>query len=178
MKKIILFEGFDNTGKSTLAKALSEKLNISYFKTDRQKDFDSKSEYNQELDLKYSCRTLLELIENNIINEIILDRNYVSEYVYGSIFRKELYKKYNIEKYIWLYDRRFKLQNLKIIFCYKNIFKKFNDNLVELKQETVVQQKYLEFSKKTVNELFLLNTEDEKIDVQLNKIIHFLNYEK
>lgn len=170
---IILFEGFDGTGKSSIAKELSIKLNIPYFKKPND-DESLTSNYNPEMSLIYETRKFIEFLDAKVIKDVIIDRDYISEFAYGKILRDKIYKDNNIERFIWLYDSLLFKQDFFIIYCFKN-----NDTFID-KYNTVMQNKeeiinrYSLFMKNTHNRVLLLNTTDKDLKKQLEIIETFI----
>lgn len=172
---IILFEGFENTGKTEISTELSRLLEIPRYKDTREhKCFSGKSSYSQELSLVHETYKILSYFDQGIIKNVILDRDYISEYAYGKIYRPKQYDKYDCENYIWAYDNWYFLNNLYTIFCYKNKYNGYSDPLVQLSDKDKVDKRYLEFFNKTVNKTLMLNTESEDLVDQTFKISKWL----
>jgi len=176
---VILFEGFDNTGKTEISVELAKRLDYSRYKDIREHEcFNGKNEYLQELSLVYETYKTIAYLDQGIIQNLILDRDYVSEYVYGRIFRPELYNKYECDKYVWKYDELFRLQDMHIIVCYKDKYKTFSDPVVNIDDKKKVVNGYLDFLSKTVNKTLLINTESENLDEQISEILKWLQKSK
>lgn len=81
---IVIVEGIDRVGKTTLCNKLKEELNIPIHKCNnafvKTKDMDNYNE-SDKIIITYQI-----LKETN--SSIILDRNYLSDYVYGTLERK------------------------------------------------------------------------------------------
>lgn len=76
---IILIEGADCSGKTTLAECFMCKANVTYFHNGPNDN--SPTHYVQQLS------TALELVAKG--NRVVIDRAWISEQVYGNIFRGE-----------------------------------------------------------------------------------------
>lgn len=170
---IVLFEGFDRVGKTIIAKELSKRLNIPYFKKPNDSDSLSGS-YNAEMSLIYETRKFIEFLDAGVIENIIIDRDYVSEYVYGGLFRKEIFDKYEIEKYIKRYDELLFFHRIIIVYCYKEKMNNFNDKHITQDKQIDVHNRYLYFIHKTFNRVILVNTEDEDLSNQITLINEFI----
>ena len=104
MKGIIIIEGSDASGKSTLAKKLAIKYNgIIFHQTYRFKN--KIPIYHMTI-----LRKALKLSKKQLV---ILDRLHISEYIYGKVFRKE-------KRWPWMlnsFNRFCKELNIPIILC-------------------------------------------------------------
>lgn len=79
---IIIVEGIDRVGKTTLCDKLSEELNIKIFRREffmQLNEFDNKNETDKMIQLLN--------IVNEIDGDIIFDRLYFSDYIYGLLER-------------------------------------------------------------------------------------------
>jgi thymidylate kinase len=81
--KIIMIEGTDGSGKTTVCNLLSEKLNIPILKMPRMKKYFDKN-ITEEMSELFN-RTIVQF--NNF--SFILDRGYVSSLVYSKIYNRE-----------------------------------------------------------------------------------------
>ena len=86
MQKIILVEGLDRSGKSTIAKKLSNILNIPYFKFEKHRYWEEKK---YELATYFDQPYLCELLKQTNYS-LIIDRGYPSEFAYAPLFDREL----------------------------------------------------------------------------------------
>lgn len=80
---VIIVEGIDRVGKTTLCNALSKKLNVPIYKHDISHMDYSKMDNMNETDKMSHMLTLCEMFNGNII----FDRFHWSDYVYGIIDR-------------------------------------------------------------------------------------------
>ena len=81
MSNLIIVEGVDSTGKSTLSKFLAKHLNAMYWHSSGHRDLhDSMDVYHEDI---------LGNIKKNIDNghRVVLDRHWPSQYVYGKVLR-------------------------------------------------------------------------------------------
>lgn len=77
---VIIVEGIDRIGKTTLCKELSEKLNIPIYKEDKAWERTQEGNRRSQMSLLNLCR---------VTNcNVIFDRLFTSEYIYGMIDRK------------------------------------------------------------------------------------------
>jgi len=166
---IIIFDGPDNCGKSTIAKALIKRLDAhSYFKIKQDKIH--LNTYNPET-LKTAHELQLDfftqLAKQSNMN-IVMDRFHPSEYVYGSLFRKI------DEEIFWHYDKLLAEAGVKIIIPIKPD-RYLEDELWTNEQLIKIKEKFMEFADKTACPVLLLRTEDEDLEDQLNRINKFLH---
>jgi hypothetical protein len=161
---ILIFEGADHAGKTTIAKAVSVELGIQYFKKPGEQDA-FKGTYNPEYSLIYETRKFLEYYEQNVIKDVVIDRDFPSEFVYGPIFRKSEYDRLEIEKYIWEYDKKFLKNRAIIVYCHKTTTEK--DEIIPDEKVQEIKDRYGIFLDKTVNRVIALNTTDENLDKQV-----------
>ena len=168
--KIILFEGFDNTGKTTIAKELSKLLRFQYFKNPAEKErFGIPDLIDKEAMIE--ARYLVNLLEQVFFEGlgIIFDRNIPSHFVYSKAFNR----KFNLAGIIEI-DKKLAELGAVIIFCYKTKILNYSDSLVdESKSEQVNSLYYKYFSMSKMKYLFL-NTDDEDLKRQINTILSFL----
>jgi thymidylate kinase len=79
---IIIIEGADGTGKTTLSKKLIEKLQAKYIHLTWSRELDVRM-------LEYQTEALIEAYEYvlNINKPCIIDRHWISELIYSKVFR-------------------------------------------------------------------------------------------
>ena len=104
---IIIVEGIDRVGKTTLVNRIAERFNYKIFKDTPIHDHSYK---NSDI-MSEKLNQLVLLIEGKFITDAILDRGYWTEYVYGQINR------HYINNDILDFDRRLgKLDNVIQIY--------------------------------------------------------------
>lgn len=166
---IIIFEGVDNCGKTEISHALVEKLlpDHQYFKVKQERIHVEKIDpailkVSHELQLNF----FYELARQANLN-IVMDRFYPSEYVYGSLFREV------DEEFLWDFDAKFAELGVKIIILRKKD-DALEDELWDKAQLVAIREKYEEFATKTKCEVLVLDTDDEDLDRELSDIQKFL----
>ena len=107
---IIVFEGHDRSGKSSISRALSEKLHTTRFKMERVDRF-----WDPHINLRYVVDGLLQLFEQTKM-PIIIDRWIPSDYVYGKLFNRDV-NQATLDKY----DERMVKLNTLYIHCFKDV---------------------------------------------------------
>jgi thymidylate kinase/ribosomal protein L40E len=84
---VVIFEGADLVGKSTLAKRVASMLSIPYYK--------GQGPSNVRISMKDTARLeIMQMVDllKQCNFDICCDRNYLSEYVYGKVFKREIDK--------------------------------------------------------------------------------------
>lgn len=158
---ILVFEGHDNSGKSTIAKAYAKRFGGQYYHNPSNQDAIkehvplSYQEYYLALHLPCFDRSRLHVI----------DRFVMSDYVYSEVFGTPVNKKWR--------DLSYELSQpyVRYIVCYKSgeIAK---DNLFD-KQEQV-RQKYMSFMNEPMwSNSFFIDTTDENLESQLKRIRNY-----
>jgi thymidylate kinase len=166
-QKIIIFEGHDKSGKTTIAKALSEHLDIPVFKAVRNKHW-----WDPMVNLLYFVEGVTQFLEQSK-QSIILDRWVPSDYVYSTLFNRDI----SFRK-IWEIDERLSKLDTTVIVCYKNEDAFIHDTEDELFiNESQYQQMtdlYREYAKQSRLKFYFLNTSDEDLAKQINIIIDII----
>lgn len=164
-QQIIIFEGLDMSGKTTILNALSGVLNIPAYKEIRQEKW-----YDHVIDLLYAEEARLQLIEQ-IGFSIIFDRSYPSEFVYAHSYGRQ-----TIDDKIWEFDERYAKLGAKIIICSKDS-SKFQDDktaLIDRDKYTTIASNYYVFSRMTKCKVLQLDTSSENLEWEINKILEFI----
>jgi thymidylate kinase len=171
-QKIIIFEGIDSSGKTTIAKALSQKIHIPYFRHDVDRGIYFQERIPNEM-LFFAHDRLLQLFEKTGYS-LICDRGFPSTFVYNQIFgdTKLNNDELNIIKD---FDLRNKQLDTKIIVCFKDIkLENFNDEYVNFKKIKDIIEQYNIFLSWTKCNCLILDTTDENLKLQLKKVIKFI----
>ena len=168
MSNIILFEGTDHCGKTEIATALAKRLpDYQYFKVKQERI------HIEKIDPEILKQA--HLLQLNFFYEfarqvdfnIIMDRFYVSEFVYGNLFRKI------DEEKIWEFDKLFAELGTKIIILQKKD-DRLEDELWTKEQLIAIKAKYQEFAAKTKCQVLVLDTNSEDLEYELFEISKFL----
>lgn len=104
---IIIIEGIDRVGKTTLANMISKECDYPLFKDNPKYNtiYTDKTINSEKINL------LLNLMEINALQNIILDRGHFTEFVYGIIDREY------VNNDVWGFDERLaKLDNVLLIY--------------------------------------------------------------
>jgi thymidylate kinase len=170
MTNIIIFEGVDNCGKTNISQALVERHlpDYQYFKVKQEaihiehvpKEI-LKEAHALQLNFFYELARQVDF-------NVVVDRFYPSEYVYGSLFREI------DEDLIWDFDAKFAALGTKLVILTKED-DQLEDPLWTREQLIQIKAKYVEFAKKTACHVLVLPTDSENLDEQLPIINEFLN---
>lgn len=167
---LIIFEGFEKAGKTTLAKKIKEKYNFLYFKPTKQIN----SGLNLERSIMYDWRFLLDLIHQNDFN-LIIDRSFISQYVYSMVLRlNNILKEYNsFDLYNQLfYEYCEKINNIKslVVYCTRENYQNVVDENVDININKNINEGYNDFFEKfKINNIVNCKFEDG-IEKNLKKI--------
>jgi hypothetical protein len=162
----IILEGFDNAGKTSIAKELSRCLNIPYFKNSAEKELFAGHKYNFKENLEYVGPYILGYWEQTLGGGIVLDRFTPSEFAYSRAYNRP-----TNETLIWDLDRRLSSLGFMFVFCYKTHYRSFEDNLVTLEKLQGVNDGFFEYYEKTAMNKMILDTTIENLESQISKII-------
>lgn len=145
---IIIYEGIDHSGKSTLAQLQSYTQNIPYYRSIHQKD--------KITDLEESCkhdwRFFLD-ISSQTNQNIIFDRSFISQYVYSTCFRKENIMKHfdslnDYEKVFKEYCKQLSQINHIVYHCTRKDFNNEVDDYIDLSNSQNISDVFNEFFNK------------------------------
>lgn len=169
--RIIIFEGVDKSGKSSIAKSLSPLLNIPYYKNSRERNQKRRGE--TKLMTQYAVPYLLDFLEQ-VPSDFIMDRNWPSEWCYGQVENRDI----DIEQIRQVDDWFANAFDTALIICYKTKYYEadFADEMTKFERVPALVQKYHEFIQWTsVKNVLPLDTTNADLDAQLEKISNFLD---
>jgi len=164
---IIILEGPDNSGKTTIAKELSRRSGISYYK------FPKQNEAVQQLETanitRYASTFFADFIQQVPVN-VIMDRHYPTEMVYA----KALGRPYDYEIIRYL-DNQFAKANACIVICMKKSYEGFHDDLIPDEYINSIIAEYQSFCDwSIVKNILFLDTTSENLQEQMMIIGQFL----
>ena len=166
---ILLFEGWDKAGKTTLSKKVQSELNFQYFK--------SRKEIHSGVDLeeaiKYDWRFMLDFL-SQITCDVCFDRSFISQYVYSYLLREEnIQKKYlsfaNYENIFKNYVNQFNNIQSKVIYCYRKDYENVIDDKVDITLVNKANELYKQFFR-NFNVTPILCCYEDGVDFNFNKI--------
>jgi len=174
MKKLIIFEGFEAAGKTTLCKLLQQSLNCEYFRSTKQIN----SGLNLESAIQYDWRFMLDFVSQLKYSQTyIFDRSFISQYVYSYILREE--RILSIFLTLNDYDQVFKwycsaLQDIDhlVVLCTRENYDGVTDEQVSINMADKMKAKYSEFFSDIGSDLNLLTCKfEDGISVNFNKLV-------
>ena len=167
---IIFMEGPDGTGKTNIAKALAEKYDMKVYKNEaefRLYDEDSTNKFVNLL--RYSGPAEYHMVKL-LSPDIIFDRNYISEYAYSKAFNRE-----TDLALIKAFDSLYSKLNSMIIYCYKQEYKNYKDDFIDLEKINEIDLAYRSYFN-TINTLpiYKIDTTTENLPEQVRFLSAFV----
>ena len=150
---ILIFEGHDKAGKSTIAKSFASIFGHQYFKHGRQAN-SFYQKHNREF-IFYEALLLLDFLSQVKVN-VVIDRHIPSEYVYGVVNKREI--NFDLIKKI---DTKWADLGAKLVICEKQYFKEDEFSQEELLEESKLDEvkKYFRlYSEITAMKCLVLDT--------------------
>lgn len=176
--QIIIFEGPDSSGKSTIARALSDNLGFPLIGSHGSSFFNgSSTQQNFAHQLMYGETARYEAIEK--LSELmplglIIDRSFVTEYIYSEIYGRISHPAicYELDK---KYARSF---NTLVVVCVKDSYESLaqtqHPSIVEKHSQLDLAYRFWAVDADWEMNRLLLNTTDQDLDGQLTKIFRAL----
>lgn len=143
IRNIIVFIGFDRTGKSEISQALARVFDWTYFKN-RNEGLRFDPNENSKLAFKYETQYMCNILEQFRLNGVVLDRSIPCEYAYAKALNRDF-----DEELVWYYDEKFANLGAKLIYCYKTTFDSFEDEHVKIDLKSPVEKYYEEYLTRT-----------------------------
>jgi deoxyadenosine/deoxycytidine kinase len=168
---IIAFCGPDKTGKSHIAKALSKRLNIPYFKASTEHDTFLKHEDRFVQQLRYADPRMVDMLKQCRYN-IVLDRCWACEYVYSKKRGRE-----TDEEMIWRIDQEMANLDARVIICKRRSYEGIVDDLDASINEKYLKELdalYMDFHHMTKCKTYILHVDNENLPEQINEIMVWL----
>ena len=158
---VILMEGSDLCGKSTIAKELAKRLKIPYYK--------GKGPTNIQASIKDRAIAELNQITDFLEqtnHSVVIDRNYLSEWVYGSVFHREIDEAHLKE----IDDKYSKMDAVNIIVTasdevLEKRFEKRGDRMIDMAGIIMVKEKYDRVSQSIKTPVITIENNDDVEEV-------------
>lgn len=166
MNKLIMLIGPDRCGKTSIALELSKIYNIPYYKNNLTKNYFKQNIVNESV--LYEGPFFIDFLKQVPIS-LIIDRGYPCQYAYSKALSREF-----DENLIWWMDEEFSNLNLKIIYCLKEDYKLFDDEIIKIQEIEKIKKYYFDFLFKSTCEWISLDTTNENLQEQLKKIGDFI----
>ena len=177
-QRIIIFDGPDMCGKTAIAKELSRRTGIPYFKAssehetflydcgpnEPQSGLQNGEFLNQ---LWYADPRTFDLLKQTG-QSIIFDRAYPSEYVYSTLF----HRKTDMQAIQFL-DELYESLGAQLVICVRASYAGIHDDLKpDMGPETLQKQHdlYMDFLKATRLDSVLLFTDDEDLEREIREV--------
>jgi len=161
--KIFIFEGHDQSGKSSISKELSTRLNIPIFKIERENKW-----WDPVIDLCYRTEAIVQFMEQ-VETDVILDRWVASEYMYSRLFNRPT----NMEK-IFELNRRMTELGAITVYCHKQPWAYTIDpkdgDLFDVSKYTEMKALYDNFFLNSPSNLVDIDTTDADLETQITLI--------
>lgn len=168
-QRIVAFCGPDMCGKTQIAKELSRRTSIPYFKASSEhSDFLLKPERFIQ-SLRYSDTRMLDMFQQCDYS-MILDRCWACEYVYSQAFERET----DLDMLRYVDDRFAKLGALVVVTyrsSYQGIVDDLDPNRLYDKKLQQIHDLYQKFIEWTSCEVLQLNVDDENLNREVIEIM-------
>lgn len=166
---LIILEGHDMVGKTTISHALSEKLNVPIVKVERNHKW-----VDPLVELMYGVEVHCQTAEQTGYS-FIYDRLYPSEYAYSRVLGRV-----TAHEQILKIDERYAAMDALIVVFYKDpsAFQEDDKKIIDTAHYSALTQWYKEFGKLTKCKFLMIDTTDENLEAQLEAIMTALNTPK
>lgn len=175
MQHVIIFEGPDRAGKSTIAEALAQKFETEVFMTNSKECFTdenifSKDSSNIAIFNHYVASYTQELVESSKLDKpVIIYRSFLSEMVYSELLGRQTDDAANFST-----DLIFANMNATMAYCKNNKTSGFHDD--QLKDEQIAKSIELyDRNKYSINMDWIeIDTTEQRVEKYVNQIISYL----
>lgn len=171
MQKVIILDGADRCGKTTISTELSKRLGIPRFKNDRESMFfENDPDYFVHA-LKYGDPYFASYLRQSGAS-IILDRSFPSEWVYSRAFNRQ-----TNHDMLRMVDTMYANVGAKIIIPYRSSYDGIQDDQfksIDTKMLFKIDALYSDFSKWTSCKTLRLCVDSEDIEAQIEQILAFV----
>lgn len=170
MCNVIIFEGTDFSGKSTIAKEFAKRLGIPYYKNSAERV--QKVQLQTKEMAKITAPIVIDLLKL-LDAKIVMDRFIASEWVYSQVDGRE----YDPDVLKILDQELAELDAITII-CYKTDYIGYIDESTPEDRLPAILEKYREYAQwSKIQQIVFLDTTDCDIERQLTDLFEMLQYE-
>lgn len=173
---IVFFCGPDRCGKTQIAKELSRRLNVPYFKASSERDtfLSSRVERSERFmyQLRYADPRVFDLLSQTG-HSVVFDRGFPCEYAYSQVLKR----KSDLEL-LYKMDEAWASIGAKVVFCYRSSYDNIVDDLDSTIDSTVLKaldEKYREFFARSKCDHVYLNVDDEDLEREIREVVKFVN---
>jgi adenylate kinase family enzyme len=171
MTQIIVFEGTDFSGKSTIAKELAKRLGIPYYKNSAER---VQKVQGKTLEMSRIVAPIVIDLLRQMDAKVILDRFIASEFVYAYVDKRP----YDIEMLREL-DHQLALLDTTTIICYKSTYVGYVDESTPEDRLPAILERYKEYAVwSEIQNIIFLDTTDCDTDRQISDLMKLLSEEK
>lgn len=168
----IIFEGPDMCGKTNIARALSRRLGIPYFKNSGERGAFGMNDGRYFADASRYIDTYMTKFLSDTGTRVIFDRNYPSQYVYPRVFKRE--QDMHVLARI---DEAHASIGTAIIIPLRSSYTGITDDVhdfVDASKLEALDACYRDFRRWSKCETLLLNVDDEDLERELHDITTWL----
>lgn len=171
MGTVVLFDGSDKVGKTEMAKELSLRLKIPYFKNQSEWNAFSNDPSYFVNALKYGDPYFYNFLKSTG-HSTILDRSYPSEWVYSKVYNRP-----TDDEALNYIDSLASDLGVKIIIPYRTSYEGFHDDMHDIDSKAMqkISDVYAEFINWTGCETLHLCVDSEDLDWEMETILEFIN---
>lgn len=171
MCNVIIFEGTDFSGKSTIAKEFAKRLDIPYYKNSAERV--QKVQLQTKEMARVTAPIVIDLLK--LLNaKIVLDRFIASEWVYAQVDGRE----YDPDV-LKMLDHELAELNAITIICYKTSYVGYVDESTPEDRLPAIIAKYREYAQwSEIKDIVFLDTTDCNTERQIADLIEILQFER
>lgn len=172
---VIIFEGHDRAGKSTIADAVAQELKTEVFMTNSKEAFIDKGMFGRDSSPISSFNLMLaeyihKLLKTGTASKpIIVYRSFLSEVVYSNLLGRKTNQYENFKA-----DKVFNECNATIVYCYNSEKEVFHDEQLDDIMIRKSIKLYKHFTKLIRTDVLYIDTKDHDVDAYVKQIISYV----
>jgi len=162
---IIIIEGIDKSGKTTIAKELCKKYNLFYVKNPLPNNYYFGNDKNIIPFVEFSYLNMI--LHNTDLDNIVLDRWFISQFAYSKVYKDKRID----ENYFWKLEKILSERNTIGFYIYKNYDRNdFKDKFVKFDKLNKLHKAYLNYLDKANIRFYTVNSTDQNLKKQIQFI--------
>jgi thymidylate kinase len=167
INNLVVFEGLDQSGKTSIAQILAKKIGYSYFKNPSEK----KQFYVDDNRVTWIIEGtyLFSLVEQGVVSKIILDRHLPSEYAYSYAYNRKTDQAKIVE-----FDAKLAELGAIIVYCHKDSYDQYNDWAVKNGDRVKIAEGFELYLQQTRMPYLKLDTTDQNLEREIDAITFFM----